>query len=138
MDAEKVAALTLLDFSTAFNTIDHAILLRRLDDWFRVTGKALNWFKSYLPGRCQREGTFRGRQVVYRCYGVFRMSMQSFTILVGIASKSDDLHGASRTRRLTSSAVTQVRFSWVLGYGGCFLVFLMNHKLSDLMNMVIY
>ena len=24
------------------------------DDWFGVTGKALNWFKSYLTGRCQR------------------------------------------------------------------------------------
>ena len=27
---------------------------QRLDDWFVVTGKALNWFKSYLTGRCQR------------------------------------------------------------------------------------
>ena len=29
-------------------------LLNRLDDWFGVTGKALNWFKSYLTGRCRR------------------------------------------------------------------------------------
>ena len=38
------------------------------------------------------------------------MSIQYFTKLVGIESKSDDLHGASRTRRPTSSAVTQTRF----------------------------
>ena len=43
-----------LTFSAAFDTIDHTILLRRLDDWFGVTGKALDWFESYLTGRCQR------------------------------------------------------------------------------------
>ena len=54
MDAGKVTAPTFLDLSTAFDTIDHTILLRRLDDWLRTTGNALDWFKSYLTGRCQR------------------------------------------------------------------------------------
>ena len=53
MDAGKVTALVLLDLSTACDTIDHTILLRRLD-WFRVSGKALDWIKSYLTGRYQR------------------------------------------------------------------------------------
>ena len=46
MDAGKVTTLTLLDLSATFDTADHSILRRRLDDWFGVTEKALNWFKS--------------------------------------------------------------------------------------------
>ena len=42
--------------------------------------------------------------------GLIKMSLQSFTRLVGIGSKSEELHGARRTRRRTTSAVTQVRF----------------------------
>ena len=38
--------------------------------------------------------------------GVTNISIQSFTKLVGIGTKSDDLHGADRTRRRTSSSVT--------------------------------
>ena len=44
----------MLDLSAASDTIDHTTLLSRLDDWFGVTGEALNWLKSYLTGRCQR------------------------------------------------------------------------------------
>ena len=53
-NAGKITTLTLLDISAAFDTIDHSTLLRRLNEWFRALGKALNWFNSYLTGRCQR------------------------------------------------------------------------------------
>ena len=54
MDDGRVTALTLLDLSAAFDTIDHTILLSRLGNWFGVSGEALDWFKSYLTGRSQR------------------------------------------------------------------------------------
>ena len=54
MDAGRVTALTCSTSLLPFDTIDHTILLSRLNDWFGITGKALNWFKSYLTGRCQR------------------------------------------------------------------------------------
>ena len=45
---------SLLDLFAVFDTIDLTILLRRLDDWLGVTGKALNWFKWYLTVRCHK------------------------------------------------------------------------------------
>ena len=47
----SVTALTLLDLSAAFNTIDHTILLDRLNGYYGISELALGWFKSYLLGR---------------------------------------------------------------------------------------
>ena len=52
--------------------------------------------------------------------GVTRMSIQSFTKLVGTGSKSDDVHGVDRTRRHSSSSVTQVRFCKTIAVAGAF------------------
>jgi hypothetical protein len=54
MDKGKVTALTLLDLSAAFDTIDHCILLQRLQKWYGFSGMTLQWLKSYLSNRCQR------------------------------------------------------------------------------------
>ena len=53
VDSGDTAALTLLDLSAAFDTVDYAILLKRLNVSFGIEGSAFQWFKTYLYGRNQ-------------------------------------------------------------------------------------
>ena len=45
--------LVLLDLSSAFDTIDHAMLFNLWQDIFGISGSALDLLKSYLDGRTQ-------------------------------------------------------------------------------------
>ena len=50
-DRGEISALCLLDMSAAFDTVDHDILIRRLENRFGISGSALGWFRSYLTDR---------------------------------------------------------------------------------------
>ena len=52
-DRGKSTILVSLDLSSAFDTIDHHLLLERLRTMFGIPGPVLNWLRSYLADRAQ-------------------------------------------------------------------------------------
>jgi predicted nucleic acid-binding Zn-ribbon protein len=53
VDKKQCVFLVLLDQSAAFDTVDHSILLGRLEDTIGVSGSALEWCRSYFADRSQ-------------------------------------------------------------------------------------
>ena len=63
LDSGDLAALVLLDLSAAFDTVDHATLLQRLQTSYGLHGTAINWFRSYLNGRSQCVRSLRTKSI---------------------------------------------------------------------------
>ena len=53
LDSGPGAVLLMLDLSAAFDTIEHGILLSRLNSLYGISEDALDWFKSFLSNRAQ-------------------------------------------------------------------------------------
>lgn len=53
LDSGLIFLLLLLDFSAVFNTIDHNMLLQRLEHAIDTEITTLEWFESYLSNRLQ-------------------------------------------------------------------------------------
>jgi hypothetical protein len=70
-DANKVSILILLDLSAAFDTIDHDILINRLENLIGFSDCVLNWIKTYIRGRkfCVSLGDHMSEKHE-SCYGV--------------------------------------------------------------------
>ena len=51
LDKGNISVLALLDISSAFDTIDHPILVHSLHTDFGFTDTVLHWFSSYLTDR---------------------------------------------------------------------------------------
>ena len=75
MNEGKLSVLVLLDLSAASDTIDHDILLHRLQHVFDIQGIVLSWFRSYLTKRFQIVSTQNTRSDQNElCCGVLRGS----------------------------------------------------------------
>ena len=61
IDRGLEACLVLLDFSSAFDCLNHAMLFNRLETTYGISGSSLEWIKSYLCNRTQKI-TIRGKQ----------------------------------------------------------------------------
>ena len=53
LDQKKCTLLASLDLSAALDTVDHSILIHRLQYEYGIGGVALQWFRSYLLDRNQ-------------------------------------------------------------------------------------
>ena len=53
MDKSSLTGIVLLDLQKAFDTVDHRILLMKLET-IGLNADGLRWFQSYLSGRTQR------------------------------------------------------------------------------------
>jgi hypothetical protein len=66
-DEGDVKALCMLDLTAAFDTVDHDVLLSKLQQMFGISGMVLTWLKSYLMNRTYRviyAGRLSGRIVI--------------------------------------------------------------------------
>ena len=53
LDRNVPTDVLFLDFSKAFDSVDHTILLRKLKS-YGISGNMYNWFADYLRGRTPR------------------------------------------------------------------------------------
>lgn len=53
IDRKNMVGAVLLDYSAAFDVIDHRLLINKLR-WYGFTPTAIAWLKSYLLNRTQR------------------------------------------------------------------------------------
>ena len=69
-DREQITLLGMFDLSAAFDTVDHAILLKRLDVSFGIRGNALIGLRLTCLGISSSSNLFNDASAPYGLYSV--------------------------------------------------------------------
>ena len=78
MDRQHVTLLVLLNLSAAFDTVDHTILIDRLQHDFGIKDNALKWFLRHVSLTDLNESLW---MVFYLTASIFRMvSLKAFVL----------------------------------------------------------
>ena len=112
MDNHKECILILLDLTAAFDTIDHNILLKRLEHRFGIKGIALQWFESYIRERTQSVciGNFKSDDETLLC-GVPQGSVLGPILFTLYTSPLEDVILANDLDFMLFADDTQLYFS---------------------------
>ena len=102
LDRGQISLLDMFDLNAAFDTVDHSILLRRLEISFGIWGVALEWFSSYLTGRSQQVS-------VHNVMAMF--------VFIDYGMPHGSVLGPVLFLQCTSDLVELVRSSGLLAYG---------------------
>ena len=112
IDDGKICFLNLLDLSSAFDTIDHDILITRLHTCFGISGNVLNWIRSYLSGRqyCVKIGNYVSDSDTVRfgvpqgsVLGPFLFTLYTYPLSKFLTDSDLDFHGYADDKQLYKS-----------------------------------
>jgi len=92
IDDGNVCLIGLLDLSAAFDTVDHDILISRLNLTFNIKSQTLQWFKSYLSDRTQSvRVSSSSSSTSYLNYGIPQGSILGPLLFVLYASPIEEI-----------------------------------------------
>ena len=74
LDKGNEAVLVLLDYSAAFDTTNHGVFFKRLQDRYEIGGTVLKWFMFYLKDRSQAVVIGKSLQTRFHCLWVHRFA----------------------------------------------------------------
>ena len=94
LDRKEHPCCVFLDFAKAFDTIDHQVLISKLD-YYGIRGNVLDWMRSYLENRqqCVQVGNCQSKFETVE-YGVPQGSILGpvlFLLYINDISKSSDI-----------------------------------------------